>query len=204
MSQSAKHRQRADSLFRRRPFLRTSQALAQGISPRTLYELREAKRILAIGRGVYRHASLPPLTEPDLIAVAARAPKGVICLISALHYHGITTQIPHAVDLALPRGYRPPRLEHPPLRIFRFSGPAFSAGIETHTIDRVPVRITCPEKTVADCFKFRNKIGLDVAVEALKLCRERKKSQPSEFLLYARICRMEKVMMPYLTDMMLQ
>ncbi len=203
MARSAKPHRRADSLFRRRPFLRTSQALALGVSARTLYELRETGKIRPIGRGIYRHVSLPPLTEPDLVAVGARAPKGVICLISALSYHKITTQIPHAVDLALPRGYRPPRLEHPPLRIFRFSGAAFSEGVDTYRIDGVPVRITCPEKTVADCFKFRNKIGLDVAVEALKLCREHKKSKPSEFLRYARICRMEKVMMPYLSDLLL-
>lgn len=203
MIRRAKHRLRAEGLFRRRPFLRTSQALALGVTPRTLYDLRETGKIQAIGRGVYRHASLSPLTEPDLILVAARCPRGLICLISALHFHGITTQIPHAVDLALPRGYRPPRLEHPPLRVFRFSGMAFTEGVDTHTIDGVPVRITCPEKTVADCFKFRNKVGLDVAVEALKLCRDRKRSKPNELLRYARMCRMEKVMMPYLTDLLL-
>jgi predicted transcriptional regulator of viral defense system len=107
---------------------------------------------------------MPPLREPDLATVAKRVPGGVVCLISALAFHELTTQIPHEVHLALRRSARTPALAYPPLHVFRFSDAAFAAGIELHLLDGVPVRIYGPEKTLADCFKFRNKIGLDVAL----------------------------------------
>lgn len=144
--------------------LRTCEALAAGIHPRTLYAMRNAGELERLGWGVYRLAKLPPLSDPDLATVAKRVPQGVICLISALAYHELMTQIPHEVQLALPRTARSPVLAHPPLRVFRFSPAAFNAGIEIRAIDRVSVRIYGPEKTLADCFKFRNKIGLDVAL----------------------------------------
>lgn len=132
--------------------LRTSEALAAGIHPRTLYAMRDGGELEQLARGVFRRASLPPLSDPDLATVAKRVPQGVVCLISALAFHQLTTQIPHEVDLALPRSAREPSLEYPPLRIYRFSGEAFSAGIETHSLDGVPVRVYRPEKTLADCF----------------------------------------------------
>jgi len=178
--------------------LRTSEAIRLGIHPRTLYAMREARIIERLGRGLYRLADLPPLGNPDLVAVARKAPGGVICLISALSYHNLTTQIPHEVHLALPRGAEPPRLEYPPLRVVWFTGAAFTEGIETPTLDDVAVRVYSPEKTLADCFKYRNKIGLDVAMEALRLYRERRPIKASELLRFARICRVEKVMRPYL------
>ncbi len=154
--------------------LRTSEAIAAGIHPRTLYAMRDAGELEKLAPGLYRLANLPPLSEPDLATVAKRVPQGVICLISALAYHQLTTQIPHEVYLALTRTARYPMLKHPPLHVFRFSMQAFKAGVETHTIDGVPVRIYGPEKTLADCFKFRNKIGLDVAMEALRAYRSRR------------------------------
>jgi predicted transcriptional regulator of viral defense system len=178
--------------------LRTGEALQLGIHPRTLYAMRDAQIIERLSRGLYRLADLPTLGNPDLVSVARRVPGGVICLVSALAYHELTTQIPHEIHLALPRGAEPPRLEYPPLRVVWFSGGAFTEGIETHTLDGVAVRIYSPEKTLADCFKYRNKIGLDVAVEALKLYRERRPVRPSELLKFARICRVEKAMRPYL------
>jgi predicted transcriptional regulator of viral defense system len=190
---------KAEDIFRRHGgLLRTSKALALGVHPRTLYELRDTGRLVQISRGAYRLADLEEIEDPDLVTVAVRVQKAIICLISALYFHQITTQIPHAVDVALPRGAKSPRLDHPPLRVFRFSQAALSVGIETHTIGIVPIRIFNPEKTVADCFKFRNKIGLDVAVEALKLCLERRQSRPQELLRYARICHVQEVMRPYL------
>ena len=113
-------------------------------------------------------------------------------------FHEVTTEIPHEVSIALPRAVKKPRLDYPPLRVFRFSGEALTEGIEEHMIDGVTVKIHGPEKSVVDCFKFRNKIGLDVALEALKLCRERRGSTPRKLLHYARICRVERVMRPYL------
>lgn len=178
--------------------LRTSQALELGIHTRRLYGMREAGMIEAISRGLYRLADLPPLAKPDLAAVALRVPRGVICLVSALAFHEITTQIPHEVHLALLKGSEKPRLDFPPLRCVWLSGKAHSEGIETHKVDGVDIRVYSQEKTVADCFKFRNRIGLDVALEALKSCREKKRSKPDALLKYARICRVERVMKPYL------
>lgn len=178
--------------------LRTSEALRLGIHPRTLYAMREAQIITRLGRGLYRLADLPPLGNPDLVSVAMKVPAGVICLVSALAYHELTTQIPHEVHLALPRGTEPPRLDYPPLRVFWFSGAAFTEGIEKHALDGVAVRIYSPEKTLADSFKYRHKLGLDIAVEALRRYYERRAIRASELLRFARICRVEQVMRPYL------
>ncbi len=160
--------------------------------------MRNAGELERLGWGVYRLAELPPLSDPDLATVAKRVPQGVICLISALAYHELTTQIPHEVHLALPRTARSPVLAHPPLRVFRFSPAAFNAGIEIRAIDSVSVRIYGPEKTLADCFKFRNKIGLDVALESLRTYRSQRSARLQEVPHYARICRVEKVVRPVL------
>ena len=178
--------------------LRTHEVLTAGIHPRTIYSMRDAGELQVLARGVYRLANLPPLGELDLVTVAKRLPQGVVCLISALAFHELTTQIPHEVHLALSRTPRRPLLDYPPLRIFRFSTTAFTAGIETHTIDGVPIRVYGPAKTIADCFKFLNKIGLDVAVESLRLYRSRKGFKPQRILEFARLCRVEKVLRPYL------
>jgi len=178
--------------------LRTREALAAGIHPRVLYGLQRAGELEQLTRGLYRLASLPPMSDPDLATVAKRIPQGVICLISALAYHDLTTQIPHEVHVALPRAARQPRLTYPPLRIFRFSPAAFGVGTETHTIDGVQVRIYNAEKTLADCFKFRNQIGLDVALEALRTYRGRRTHKLTEVLKYARLCRVERTVRPYL------
>ena len=192
-------RSRAEAIFRQQGgVLRTARVLALGVHPRTLYALREEGRLVEVSRGTYRLADLPPFGEPDLITVAIRSPQAVICLVSALAFHEITAEIPHEVYIALPRHLRAPRLEHPPLRVFRLSGRPLVEGVETHTLDSVPVRVYSARKTVADCFKFRNKIGLDVAVEALRLCMDRKGSRPRDLLHYARICRVERIMLPYL------
>jgi predicted transcriptional regulator of viral defense system len=178
--------------------LRTAEALRLGIHPRTLYAMRDSGALEQLSRGLYRLAELPPLSNPDLVTVALKVPQAVVCLISALAFHELTTQIPHAVDVALPNRAERPRLEYPPLRIFWFSGPAWSEGVETHQVDAISVRIYGREKSVADSFKFRRKIGLDVALEALKLYRQRANFDVSKLLHYARICRVEKVMKPYL------
>jgi predicted transcriptional regulator of viral defense system len=178
--------------------LRTGEALDQGIHPRTLYAMRDAGLLERLDRGLYRLADLPPLSDPDLVTVANKIPKGVICLISALHFHDITTQIPHEVSVAVRRGTEPPRLEYSPIRLYWFSGAAFTAGIETHQIDGTPVRIYSAEKTLADCFKYRNKIGMDTVLEALTLYRDQHKPKPRKLIEYAKVCRVEKIMRPYL------
>lgn len=178
--------------------MRTSQALESGIHPSILYLMRDEGILELISRGVFRLSDFPPLGNPDLVIVAARIPQGVICLISALAFHDITTQIPHEVHVALKRGAEEPRLEYPPIRTYRFISNAYSEGVENHQMDGINVRIFCVEKTLADCFKFRNKIGLDTAIEAVRLYRERKKVKVDELLYYASICRVDKVMRPYL------
>lgn len=178
--------------------LRTAQALRLGVHPFVLYAMRDSGDLEQVSRGVYRLAGAPPLGDPDLVIVATRVPKGVICLISALSFHELTTQIPHEVHLALPRGAEEPRLEHPPLRTYRFDERAFREGVETHAIDGVSVSIYDAEKTIADCFKFRNRIGLDMVLEAVRLYRERRRVDVDRLMRYAEICRVEKVIRPYL------
>jgi predicted transcriptional regulator of viral defense system len=173
-------------------------ALRLGVHRRTLYALRDAGSIEALSRGLYRLAGAPPLGNPDLVAVALKVPRGVICLLSALAYYDLTTQIPHEVYVAISRDSEPPRLDYPPVRSFRFSEPAFSKGIEIHRVDGVPVRMYDREKTLADCFKYRNKIGLDTVLEALRLYRERGRPNIEALLRYAEICRVARIMRPYL------
>lgn len=191
--------EKAKNIFRQHGgVLKMSEAVQAGIHRKMLYAMRDAGIIEKLDRGLYRLADLPPLGNPDLVSVAMKVPTGVICLISALSFHEITTQIPHEVYIALRRGTESPRLKHPPVRVFRFTGEAFTEGIVTPKVDGIQIRIYNPEKTLADCFKYRNKIGLDIAVEALKLYRERKRVKVNEVMRYARICRVEKVMRPYL------
>lgn len=175
-----------------------SEALAAGIRRSDLYTLRDSGALTQLSRGVYRLSSLPELEAPDLVTVALRVPSGVICLISALAFHELTTQIPHAVDIALARGTERPRLDYPPVNYYWFSGAAFESGIETRLIDGTKVRVYNAEKSVADAFKFRNKLGTDVAVEALKTWRARRGARIESLLEQARICRVERVMRPYL------
>ena len=190
---------KAISIFKKKGgILRTAQALRAGIHPDTLYTLRDSGALETVSRGVYRLADNLPLGNPDLVTVATRVPSGVICLISGLAYHELTTQIPHEVHIALARGSEEPRLDHPPIKTYRFTGEALTAGIETHELDGVKVRIYCAEKTMADCFKFRNKIGLDTVVEAIRFYRERKDIKVDELMGYAGICRVKKVIRPYL------
>jgi predicted transcriptional regulator of viral defense system len=178
--------------------LRMSEALRLGINRKTLYAMRDAGDLESVSRGLYRLASLEPLAHPDLVTVATRVPQGVLCLISALSFHELTTQVPHAIEVALERGTRKPRLDYPPTRFYWFSESVFHAGIETHKLDGAAVRIYDPEKTVADSFRYRNQLGMDVVVEAIRLWRERRRKKLEALLKYARMRRVERAMRPYL------
>lgn len=178
--------------------LRTKDALALGIHPATLYSLRDSGRIIELARGLYRLADAKEFANPDLAVVAVRAPDAAVCLVSALSFHGITTQIPAVVHLAVARGnYHRMKLRPLPVRVYRYDAKTFNAGLETHDIGGVKVKIYSVARSVADVFKFRNKLGLDVAVEALRLARERKKLQNRELLHFARLLRVETPMRPY-------
>lgn len=178
--------------------LRTRDALQAGIHPRTLYQLRNDGQIEQLSRGLYRLLESSSLGHPDLVTVALKIPQGVLCLISALAWHELTTQIPHEIYVAIPRGAEPPRLLYPPVRHFWFSGSAFSEGIETHKVDGIPLRVYSREKTLADCFKHRHRIGLDTVLESLKAYCRRGPVNTESLLRYAEICRVKRVMTPYL------
>ena len=132
------------------------------------------------------------------MTVALRTPHGVLCLISALAFHNLTTQIPHKVWLAIKRNDYRPKIEYPPISIHQFSAQSFSLGIDEHIFDRIPVKIYNPEKTIVDCFKFRNKIGMNIVLEALAFYKERKKINPTKLIKYAKICRIENIIKPYI------
>lgn len=192
-------KERAEEIFRKHSGrLRMSEAIKHGITRYMLYSLRDKGVIEQVSRGIYRLVELPPISNPDLVTVSLRFPNIVICLVSALAYHDITTQIPHDVSVAVPRDSRMPSLDYPPIQAHRFSNEAYKSGIEKHRIDGVYVKVYSPEKTLADCFKFRNKIGMDVVLEALKLSKARNKFDLGELLKYSKICRVEKVIRPYL------
>ncbi len=181
--------------------LRTREAVARGIHYSTLYGMHDAGLLEQLSRGVYRLAELPSSSRYDVVAVAERAPGAVLCLASALDFHGIGTQIPGWVSIAIgPKDWRP-QFDYPPVRVYRMSGAALTAGVEVHVVDGTPVRVFSPAKTVADCFKFRNKIGLDVALEALREALRSGKASRSEIMHFAAIDRVAKVVRPYLEAM---
>ena len=191
--------QRAIEYFRaNKGVLKTSEALRLGIHPETLYRMRDEGVIEQLSRGVYRLADLPPLDNVDLVTVALAIPHGVICLISALAFHGLTTQIPHRVDVACKRGTKRPVLEYPPLRLFWYSMTSFECSIEQHELDGVKVQIYSPEKTIVDCFKYRNRVGLDVAIEALKTYWNERRGSVDRLMECAAACRMTKIIRPYI------
>ena len=178
--------------------LRMTEAVREGVHRRTLYALRDEGVLEQLGRGLYRLADAVSLAHPDLAVVARRVPHGVVCLVSPLAFHELTTQIPHEVYLAIPRTAEPPRLDYPPVRVFRMAPQAFDEGIETPELDGVAVRVYSAEKTLADGFKYRNTVGLDTAVEALRRYRDRGRLNVEAILRAARACRVEKVIRPYL------
>jgi predicted transcriptional regulator of viral defense system len=177
--------------------LRASTLVASGLSRQRIKDLTDTGKLLHLGRGLY---SLPgsPITEHhDLAQVAARVPQGVICLSSALQFHGLTTVSPWQVHLMLPRGARPPKIGHPPLAITYANPVAYQNGIEEHRLEGVTVKVTSVAKTIADCFKHRNKIGLDVALSALKQALEERRTSRAEIRQCAQVDRVDKVMRPY-------
>ena len=188
---------KATTVFRRAGgILRTNEATAAGIHPRTLAALVDGGTVLRLDRGVYQLADAAP-AEPDLAIVARKVPQAVLCLVSALAHHRLTTQIPHAVHLAVPRGFKDRKLEHPPVRFYRFGDASLSAGVERIKVAGRELRVYSAAKTVADCFKFRNKIGKDIAIEALRTYLRRKDAKVKDLMHFARINRVQAVMAPH-------
>ena len=171
---------------------------AIGLPREYLVRLHRQGRLSRPGRGIYTLPDANVTERHSYAEVAKRVPDAAICLLSALVFHGITTQSPVSVWIALRKGARTPVFTSPSLRIVRLSGPSLTEGIENHQVAGVPVRVYSAAKTVADCFKFRNRVGLDVAIEALKDCLRQKKATVNEIHRYAKVCRVSNVIRPYM------
>jgi len=178
--------------------LRTREAAEAGVHYSTLYGMRDAGLLEQLSRGVYRLAELPGLSKNDVVTVATRVPDAILCLVSALDFHDIGTQIPSAVNIAIGPKDRRPQLDYPPIRVYRVSGRALTSGVEEHVVDGTAVKVFGVAKTVADCFKFRNKIGDDVALEALREVVRSRKATPADIMEFAQIDRVSKIVRPYL------
>lgn len=155
-----------------------------------------------VDRGLYRLSSGATLSNPDLVAASIKVPKGVVCMLSALAFHEATNEIPRSVDIAILRGAHANKIKYPPVRFYRFAHKAWNAGIEHHNIEDHEIKVYCLAKTIADCFKFRNKIGMDVARDALKVAVMEKGTKPKEIMQYAKICRVDGIVKPILETML--
>jgi predicted transcriptional regulator of viral defense system len=189
----------ATELFERHDgVMRTGQALDGGVQPRTLYWMRDAGLLEALSWGVYHLTSHDLPAKPDVAAVMRRAPKAVLCLVSALDLHEVGTQVPAEVQIALARALRPPRICHPRVRVVHMSPVSLAAGVEQRMMAGVPVHVFGVAKTVADCFKYRSTVGTDVALEALQEVIRERRAAPGEIMKYATIDRVANVIRPYL------
>jgi predicted transcriptional regulator of viral defense system len=184
-------------MARKRKLFRLSEATATGVHSEYVRRLTRLGQLTRVGRGLYALPTLKPTEHHTLAEVAMRVPKGVFCLLTALRFHGLGTQNPREVWLAVDRRAGMPRVDFTPVRTIRISGAALSDGIEKHDVDGVHVRVTSPARTVVDCFKFRSTIGLDVAVEALKDYRRLRKGTADELWRQAHRLRLAKVIRPY-------
>ena len=195
---AAPHTQQVLDLASQQGLLRASQLQALGIGRVVLTRLTASGRLERVGRGVYRVPGMQASEHESLATLAVKVPQAVFCLLTALQLHGLTTQLPRQVWIAMPQGSHAPRLDYPPVKMVQFSGEAFAAGVETLQVEQVALRVYSAAKTVADCFKHRNKIGLDVAIEALKDALAQNKATADELWRFAKICRVGNVMRPYL------
>ncbi len=191
----------AQTLLRRSGIARFRDLERAGVSGTQLRRLVEQGLVEHVGRGLYRLPGAATTERQDLAVAARRVPEGVICLLSALRFHGLTTQNPFEVWMAIDQKAWRPKIDHPPLRLVYFSGPALSEGVEEHEVSGVTVRVFSAAKTVADCFKYRNKIGTDVAVEALRDFRKRRPKQLESVWRFAQVDRVSKVLQPYLESL---
>jgi predicted transcriptional regulator of viral defense system len=192
------HHERVLALASQKGLLRASDLGAIGAPRVALTRLTAAGQLERVGRGLYRLPDAQVSEFESLGTTAIKVPQAVFCLLTALQFHELTTQLPRQVWIAMPRGSHQPRIDYPPLKLVQFTGEAYSAGVEEVERDGVKLRVYGVAKTVADCFKHRHKIGLDVALEALKDTRARGKASIEDIWRYAKICRVANVMRPYL------
>lgn len=181
--------------------LRPRDLHAKGLPKDYLWRLHKQEKLEKVGRGMYAMPGAALSEHQTVVQAALRVPHGVVCLLSALRFHDLTTQSPFEIWMAIDVKARAPKEEIIPLRIVRFSGRALTAGVEIRSIEGVNVKVYNPAKTVADCFKYRNKIGLDVAIEALRDCWRKKAATSDEIWHYAKVCRVSRVIRPYLESL---
>jgi predicted transcriptional regulator of viral defense system len=198
MHNKADKKDRILKLIRKSGVVSTGEVEALGIHHEYLRQLCAEGLLVRVGRGRYTLADSKATPHNGLALIGKAIPRGVICLLSALRFHEIGTQAPHEVWIAIDRRAARPRVKHPKIRIVRFSGKALAEGFDVHNIEGVQVRIYGPAKTVADCFKYRNKIGLDVALEALREALRGRKCTSDQLWQYAGVCRVREVMRPYM------
>lgn len=192
------HTNRVLDLAHQKGLLRASDLDAIGAPRIVLTRLTAVGLLDKVGRGLYRLPSHPGSEHEGLAAIATRVPQAVFCLLTALQFHELTTQLPRQIWIAMPRGSHLPRIDYPPIKMVQMTGEVYAAGIEEHLRDGVTLRVYGVAKTVVDCFKHRNKIGLDVALEALKDVRAKRTATADDLWRYAKICRVTNVMRPYL------
>jgi predicted transcriptional regulator of viral defense system len=188
-------------LLRTLGVVRPLDLVERGIPRQTLQRLLARGLVVRIGRGLYSLVGDEPGEHRGLAEAARRVPHGVVCLLSALNFHGLTTQQPFEVWMAIDVPARRPQVERPPLRIVRMSGAALTEGVEHHEVDGVSVPVFGIAKTVADCFKYRNKVGLDIALEALREVLEERRTDVDALWAMGQVCRVQRVMQPYLESL---
>jgi len=180
---------------------RFSAILKEGFHPDSLGALEKEGKVEKIARGLYRITNYTPGSHPDLVVASLQAPKGVICLLSALSFYEATNEIPKYVDIAIPQGTHANRIKYPPVKFYRFASKAWETGIEKHEVESHQIKVYSLAKTIADCFKFRNRIGVDIARNALKFAITEKGIKPKEIMEYAKICRVDSIIKPILEAM---
>jgi predicted transcriptional regulator of viral defense system len=198
MRSAVTHTQTVLQLARKNGWLRASDLADAGVPRVVLTRMAASGQLERAARGLYRLPDSGSSEHEGLVTVASKVPQAVVCLLSALQFHGLTTQLPWQVWIAMPRGSHVPRLEYPPIKMVQFTGEAYTQGIETHERDGVELHVYSVAKTVADCFKHRNKIGMDVALEALKDARAQGRASFDDLWRSAKVCRVSNVMRPYM------
>lgn len=169
-----------------------------GFDKAVLRSVVKSGRIKRVDRGLYRLTEGTQLSYPDLVAASIKVPKGIICLLSALAFHEATSEIPRYVHIAIPRGKHANKIKYPPVKYYHYAPDIWEEGLEDHNIQGHSIRVYGLARTVVDCFKFRNKIGMDVARDALKVAVKEKRIKPKEIIKYAKLCRVESVIKPVL------
>ena len=192
------HTQRVLDLANQKGLLRASDLDAIDAPRVVLTRLTAAGVLERVGRGLYRLPDAQGSEFESLVNVATKVPQAVFCLLTALQFHELTTQLPRQIWIAMPRGSHAPRIDYPPVKMVQMTGDVYAVGVEEHLRDGVKLRVYGAAKTVVDCFKHRNKIGLDAALEALKDVRAKRKATADDLWRYAKVCRVANVMRPYL------